>query len=214
MATLRTNGVSQSSPVYADLLNRESQIATALVLQAGTAPRVVQPAAGASQIRPRPKRSALLGLALGAILGIGLAFLRDALDKKTRSDDEIHEILRLPLLGRLAPPRELAAPGRSTRDARGPEQPSGRAGSQAPDESRVRQPRARAPDDHDHVLRRAGGQVDDCRQSRCRSRTRPDGASRSSTSTSAGLISTGSSASRRFPASPKWSQGTRISPRR
>jgi succinoglycan biosynthesis transport protein ExoP len=104
MATLRANGVSQRSPVYADLLSRESQIATALVLQAGTAPRVVQPAGGASQIRPRPKRSALLGLALGAILGIGLAFLRDALDKKTRSDDEIHEILRLPLLGRLAPP--------------------------------------------------------------------------------------------------------------
>jgi Mrp family chromosome partitioning ATPase/capsular polysaccharide biosynthesis protein len=108
MAALRTNGVSQSSPVYAELLNRESQIETALILQAGNAPRVVQPARGASQIRPRPKRSALLGLALGAILGIGLAFLREALDKRVRSDEEIQAILQLPLLGRLpVPPAAL-----------------------------------------------------------------------------------------------------------
>jgi succinoglycan biosynthesis transport protein ExoP len=104
MATLRGNGVSQSSPVYAELLNRESQLETALALQAGNAPRLVQPAGGAAQIRPRPKRSALLGLALGTILGIGLALLREALDKKVRSDEEIQEILQLPLLGRLPPP--------------------------------------------------------------------------------------------------------------
>jgi Mrp family chromosome partitioning ATPase/capsular polysaccharide biosynthesis protein len=104
IATLRENGVLPSSPVYSDLLNRESQIETALVLQTGNAPRLVQPAGGASQIRPRPKRSALLGLALGAILGIGLAFLREALDKKVRSDEEIQEILQIPLLGRLPEP--------------------------------------------------------------------------------------------------------------
>jgi Mrp family chromosome partitioning ATPase len=104
MATLRENGVSQSSAVYAELLSRESQLETALALQAGNTPRLVQPAGGAAQIRPRPKRSALLGLALGTILGIGLAFLREALDKKVRSDEEIQEILHLPLLGRLPPP--------------------------------------------------------------------------------------------------------------
>ena len=104
MATLRDGGVVQSSPVYAELLNRESQLETALALQAGNAPRVVQPAGGAGQIRPRPQRSALLGLALGTILGIGLAFLREALDKRVRSDEEIQEILKLPLLGRLPPP--------------------------------------------------------------------------------------------------------------
>jgi polysaccharide biosynthesis transport protein len=104
MATLRDSGVVQSSPVYAELLNRESQLETALALQAGNAPRVVQPAGGSGQIRPRPQRSALLGLALGTILGIGLAFLREALDKRVRSDEEIQEILKLPLLGRLPPP--------------------------------------------------------------------------------------------------------------
>jgi polysaccharide biosynthesis transport protein len=104
MATLRANGVSPGSPVYAELLNRESQLATALVLQAGNAPRVVQPAGGAAKIRPRPTRNALLGLTLGTILGIGLAFLREALDKRVRSDEEIQEILQLPLLGRLPRP--------------------------------------------------------------------------------------------------------------
>ena len=104
MATLRGNGVSQSSPVYADLLNRESQIATALVCRRG-----LRPAWCSRRLEPRrsvPARSEApsSGSRSARSSASGLAFLRDALDKKTRSDDEIHEILRLPLLGRLAAP--------------------------------------------------------------------------------------------------------------
>ena len=105
MATLRSQGVSASTPVYENLLNRESQLETALALQAGSAPTVVQPAHGAVKIRPRTKRDVLLGVALGAILGIGLAFLGEALDKRVRSEREIEEILGLPLLARLPRPR-------------------------------------------------------------------------------------------------------------
>jgi Mrp family chromosome partitioning ATPase len=41
---------------------------------------------------------------LGAFLGLGLAFLAEALDKRVRSDQEIEEALGLPLLGRLPSP--------------------------------------------------------------------------------------------------------------
>jgi tyrosine-protein kinase len=41
---------------------------------------------------------------LGLIVGIGLAFLAEALDKRVRSEQEIEETLRLPLLGRVPRP--------------------------------------------------------------------------------------------------------------
>jgi tyrosine-protein kinase len=108
IADLRAHGTSSASAVYSDLVTRESQLSTALVLQGGNAPHVVQPAGGGAKIRPRPKRNALLGLVLGGILGIGLAFLREALDKRVRSEDDIETLLGLPLLGRLPKPaREL-----------------------------------------------------------------------------------------------------------
>jgi Mrp family chromosome partitioning ATPase len=45
---------------------------------------------------------------LGVVLGIGLAFLRDAFDTRLRTPDQIASILRLPLLARVpAPSRQL-----------------------------------------------------------------------------------------------------------
>jgi len=53
-------------------------------------------------------RNGILGLALGLMLGIGLAFLWEALDTRVRSAEEISERLGLPLLARLpAPPRQM-----------------------------------------------------------------------------------------------------------
>src|SRR5262249_3421343 len=62
------------------------------------------PAEGASKVRPRPKRAAILGGLLGLALGIGLAFLAEALDKGVRSEKEIEETLGVPLLGRVGRP--------------------------------------------------------------------------------------------------------------
>jgi tyrosine-protein kinase len=105
---LRAQGVPETSPVVSALQSLLSELEQGLVLEAGTSPRVVQPAAGGSAVSPRPGHDALLGLALGLILGIGLAFFAEALDKRIRSERELEDILGLPLLGRLpGPPRRL-----------------------------------------------------------------------------------------------------------
>lgn len=90
----------QGSALYASLADKEQQLSTLQALQTSNA-SVVQTAEGARQIQPRPVRNAILGLALGLILGLGLAFLFEAVDARVRSSDEVERELDTPLLGRL-----------------------------------------------------------------------------------------------------------------
>jgi capsular exopolysaccharide synthesis family protein len=50
---------------------------------------------------PNPQRSGALGLFIGLSLGIGLAFLRDRLDQRVGSREDIESTLEAPLLGRI-----------------------------------------------------------------------------------------------------------------
>jgi capsular polysaccharide biosynthesis protein/cellulose biosynthesis protein BcsQ len=69
---------------------------------------LVRAATPGVQVQPKTVRNVVLGLLFGVILGCGLAFLREALDTRVRSTDEISESLGLPLLARLPkPPAEL-----------------------------------------------------------------------------------------------------------
>jgi Mrp family chromosome partitioning ATPase len=69
---------------------------------------VVRTAESATKVRPKPVRNGILALVLALMLAVGLAFLRDTLDTRMRSAQEIAERLKLPLLARLPkPPRHL-----------------------------------------------------------------------------------------------------------
>jgi Mrp family chromosome partitioning ATPase len=74
---------------------------------------LVRPAGVAAQVRPRPVRNGVFGLAVGLILGIALAFLAEAIDTRIRSANEIGDRLGLPLLARLSePPRRYRSKDR------------------------------------------------------------------------------------------------------
>lgn len=107
IAALTAHGVPQTSPAYATLQDYQGRLETIGKLLADNT-KVLGLAHGASKIRPRPRRDGILGVLLGAILGLGLAFLAEALDRRVRSEHEIEEALDVPLLARVTkPPRRL-----------------------------------------------------------------------------------------------------------
>lgn len=91
------------SAAYQDLVRRQQQLQTLEALQTSNA-SLVRRATGAVQVQPRPLRNGFVGLALGLIVGIGLALLWEALDTRVRSAEDIEHRLRLPLLARLSEP--------------------------------------------------------------------------------------------------------------
>jgi Mrp family chromosome partitioning ATPase/capsular polysaccharide biosynthesis protein len=106
IAALRRGGAA-AAPSLATLLQQQSQLETVGTLLANNT-SVLQKAEGAAQIRPRPFRRAVLGGLLGLVLGIALAFLAEALDRRVRSEEELEDTLQLPLIGRIpTPSRQL-----------------------------------------------------------------------------------------------------------
>ncbi len=78
---------------YATLQTLAGNARPASLAQSATVP------AGPSS--PRPIRSTGFGALIGLILGLGLAFVRDTLDRRLRDSGEIQEMLSLPVVGRV-----------------------------------------------------------------------------------------------------------------
>lgn len=106
LATLNAPG-DRASALYAALIDKQQRLATIEALVTSNA-YLIRPAEGARQTQPETVRNGILGLILGLVLGLGLASLREALDTRVHSGEEIARLLKLPILARIPePPREL-----------------------------------------------------------------------------------------------------------
>ena len=102
-AVAATGGLT--SPLYRTLTDSYRNLQSLQTLQAaGPSTLVVGPAGAVSQVQPKTSRNLILGLLVGLALGIGLAFLREALDTRVHSAEEMQARLGLPLLGHLPKP--------------------------------------------------------------------------------------------------------------
>jgi Mrp family chromosome partitioning ATPase len=99
LAELRAEGRKGSS-LYATLVTKDEQLQSQEALQTSNA-TLVQAAATATQVQPMTTRNAVLGIGLGLLLGVALAFLRQAIDARVVTAAEVSAGLGLPLLGRL-----------------------------------------------------------------------------------------------------------------
>ena len=107
---LRSQG-REGSPLLDSLLEKDQQLQILAALTTSNA-KVVHAAGEAAQVQPRPFRNGVLALLLGILLGVAFAFLREAVDSRIRSAEEIGDQLGMPLIARLPePPRHLRNTG-------------------------------------------------------------------------------------------------------
>jgi polysaccharide biosynthesis transport protein len=102
LRSLRARGLTGTA-AYDSAVAAQNELGTFGKLLANNA-TVQQSAQGAAKVRPLPRRNALIAGLLGLILGVGLVFLREALDRRVRSEGEIEKALAIPLLGRIPRP--------------------------------------------------------------------------------------------------------------
>jgi polysaccharide biosynthesis transport protein len=96
------------SELYRSMAEQDQRLRTQEALQGGNV-SLIKPGSNARQTQPQTRRNAILGGILGLIIGLGLAYLRDALNTRVRTSEEVQDRLALPLLARVPElPKNLA----------------------------------------------------------------------------------------------------------
>jgi succinoglycan biosynthesis transport protein ExoP len=90
----------RDSTLYLRLSQDARALRTMAALRASKA-QLLRRAEGTEQIEPRPARTAAFGLFAGLLLAVALVALLEALDTRVRSESEVADALKIPLLGRL-----------------------------------------------------------------------------------------------------------------
>jgi polysaccharide biosynthesis transport protein len=103
--------------VISSLVAKQRQLLTLEPLETGKALRL-SAAPELVQVRPNPARDIFVALVTGLLLGVVLAFVVEALDRRVESLDDVAEGLGLPLLGQI-PRRAYTAPAGLSMTARG-----------------------------------------------------------------------------------------------
>jgi capsular exopolysaccharide synthesis family protein len=86
---------------YETLFARQQELVVNISLKRGEAELIEEALEPTDPVSPHPERDAMLGMFAGLILGVGISFLREQLNDRLRSADEVAEISGLPLLARL-----------------------------------------------------------------------------------------------------------------
>lgn len=86
---------------YETLFSRRQELAVDISLQRGGAEVIAEATLPTDPVSPRPVRDAAAGALFGGILGIGIVLLREQLDDRLRSVDEVERALSLPILAQL-----------------------------------------------------------------------------------------------------------------
>lgn len=86
---------------YASLFTRQQDLLVETSLKQGEAELVEKAALPGAPFSPKPKRDGALGAFVGLLLGLGVAFLREQLDDRLRSRDEVAEANGAPVLAEL-----------------------------------------------------------------------------------------------------------------
>ena len=102
LGRLQRTGLAGSAE-YRSLVREDRRLANLEALGMPAA-RVVRTADRATRVGPKLVRNEMIGLALGLVLALALAFLWDALDTRIRSVETLRNGLRLRVLGRLPEP--------------------------------------------------------------------------------------------------------------
>jgi succinoglycan biosynthesis transport protein ExoP len=89
------------------LQGRADDLKILAALQTGKAELVQQANVPTSPSSPKPIRNGVLGFVLGLMLGLGLAFLFERLDRRIRDPRELEEGYGLPILGTITESRAL-----------------------------------------------------------------------------------------------------------
>jgi capsular exopolysaccharide synthesis family protein len=107
---LNQNSDNRAIPVK-DLRGQIAQLNTLSGLQDGNAKIVERAVTPHARVSPKPRRSAIIALGFGIVLGIGLALLFEFLSRRLNDPAEIEDLYSEPLLGTIPESRSVAEAG-------------------------------------------------------------------------------------------------------
>ncbi|MDQ3849458.1 MAG: polysaccharide biosynthesis tyrosine autokinase [Actinomycetota bacterium] len=111
----------RGTPAADSLEQRAQQLGILSSLQTGNAELVQRAGVPSSPSSPHPRRNALVGGALGALLGFALSLLFDRLDRRLYDPEELEEAYALPLLSTIPDSRAYGSAFKNDRPLPTPE---------------------------------------------------------------------------------------------